>query len=310
MQLSFLLMKGILELFAIMIMGYLIVKLGILKGSDSKSFSVIIVYLATPCMIINAFQIDATPEVQKGLVLACIAAAAVHILYLAVTAVLRKPLHLNVIECTTMIYTNASILVIPLVQKLFGQEYVIYTSAFIMVQIILLWTHCKSLLCGEQKIDWKKIVGNINIISIIIGIILFALHIQLPDGAQNVLNRMSNLMGPLGMLLAGMVIADIPLKTVFTRKRNYLPTVSRLLIYPMLVLPLMKGIYLFSNLADAKNVLMIVYLASITPACAAVTSMAQLYDSDAAHSSSLYVLTTLLSVATMPVMIYLFQIVI
>ena len=302
MQLSFLLMKGILELFAIMIMGYLIVKLGILKGSDSKSLSVIIVYLATPCMIINAFQIDATPEVQKGLVLACIAATAVHILYLAVTAVLRKPLHLNVIECTTMIYTNASILVIPLVQKLFGQEYVIYTSAFIMVQIILLWTHCKSLLCGEQKIDWKKIIGNINIISIIIGIILFALHIQLPDGAQNVLNRMSNLMGPLGMLLAGMVIADIPLKTVFTRKRNYLPTVSRLLIYPMLVLPLMKGIYLFSNLTDAKNVLMIVYLASITPACAAVTSMAQLYDSDAAYSSSLYVLTTLLSVMTMPVM--------
>ena len=59
-----------------------------------------------------------------------------------------------------MIYTDASILVIPLAQKLFGQEYVIYTSAFIMVQIILLWTHCKSLLCGEQKIDWKKNVDD------------------------------------------------------------------------------------------------------------------------------------------------------
>ena len=32
----------------------------------------------------------------------------------------------------------------------------------------------------------------------------------------------------------------------------------------------------------------------ITPACATVTSMAQLYDKDAAYASSLYVLTTLL----------------
>ena len=40
-----------------------------------------------------------------------------------------------------------------------------------------------------------------------------------------------------------------------------------------------------------------------TPACATVTSMAQLYDKDAAYASSLYVLTTLLSIVTMPVMV-------
>ena len=38
-----------------------------------------------------------------------------------------------------------------------------------------------------------------------------------------------------------------------------------------------------------------------------VTSMAQLYDRDAAHSSALYVLTTLLSIVSMPVMIGLFD---
>ena len=310
MQLSFLLMKGILELFAIMIMGYAIVKSGIVKSSDSKSLSAIIVYLVTPCMIINSFQIDATPEVQNGLILACAAATAVHMFFLLITAVMRKILGLDVIERATLIYTNAGILVIPLVQELLGQEYVIYTSAFIMVQVILLWTHCKSMLCEEQKIEWKKILCNVNIISIVVGIEFFALHIQLPDGAQSVLDKMSNMLGPLGMLLAGMVIADKPLSTVFSRKRSYLSALFRLIVYPVLVLPLMKGIYLFSNLTDAKNVLMIVYLASITPACAAVTSMAQLYDSDAAYSSSLYVLTTLLSMVTMPVMIYLFQLVV
>ena len=53
--------------------------------------------------------------------------------------------------------------------------------------------------------------------------------------------------------------------------------------------------------------LMTVYLSAITPACATVTSMAQLYDRDASHSSAIYVLSTLLSILTMPLMIGLFE---
>ena len=59
--------------------------------------------------------------------------------------------------------------------------------------------------------------------------------------------------------------------------------------------------------ADGKAILMTVYLACITPACSTVTSMAQLYGADAEHSSALYVLTTLLSIVSMPVMIGLFD---
>ena len=58
---------------------------------------------------------------------------------------------------------------------------------------------------------------------------------------------------------------------------------------------------------DGKSILMTVYLSAITPACATVTSMAQLYDRDASHSSAIYVLSTLLSILTMPLMIGLFE---
>ncbi len=292
-----------------MFMGYTVVKAGLMKSSESKSVSVIMVYLVIPCVILNAFQVEYTPDVQKGLLLACAAAVAVHILFLLLTAILKKPLHLDVIERATIIYSNAGILVIPLVQELLGQEYVIYSSAYIAVQLILIWTHCKNMLCEEDKLEWKKVLLNVNIISIIAGVVLFIFRIQLPSGAQDVLNMMNNMIGPLGMLLAGMVIAEVPLKTVFTRKRSYRSAALRLFIYPLFVLGLMKVIQTFASLQDSKQVLLTVYLASITPACATVTSMAQLYDKDAAYSSSLYVLTTLLSIATMPVMVGLFEMV-
>lgn len=309
MQISLLLMEEIIKLFVIMFMGYAVVKAGLMKSSESKSVSVIMVYLVIPCVILNAFQVEYTPDVQKGLLLACAAAVAVHILFLLLTAILKKPLHLDVIERATLIYSNAGILVIPLVQELLGQEYVIYSSAYIAVQLILIWTHCKNMLCEEEKLEWKKVLLNVNIISIIAGVVLFIFRIQLPSGAQDVLNMMNNMIGPLGMLLAGMVIAEVPLKTVFTRKRIYLSAALRLFIYPVFVLGLMKVIQTFASIQDSKQILLTVYLASITPACATVTSMAQLYDKDAAYSSSLYVLTTLLSIATMPVMVGLFEMV-
>ena len=307
MQISILLMQEIIKLFVIMFMGYAVVKAGLMKASESKSVSVILVYLVNPCVIVNAFQVEYTPEVQKGLILAVMAAVVIHLLYLLLTAILKHPLHLNVIERATAIYSNAGILVIPLVQVLLGQEYVIYSSAFITVQLVLLWTHCKSMLCEESKLEWKKILLNVNIISIFVGVILFVSRISLPSGVQSVLGMMNNLMGPLGMLLAGMVIADVSMKNVFLRKRNYLSAALRLLIYPVLSLAVMKIISLFAPVSDFKQILLTVYLASVTPACTTVTSMAQLYDKDAAYSSSLYVLTTLLSIVTMPVMVYLYE---
>ena len=308
MQISLLLMEEIIKLFVIMFMGYAVVKAGLMKSSESKSVSVILVYLVIPCVIIKAFQVDYTPDVQKGLFLAIAAAVAIHILFLLITIPLKKIFQMDVIEQATCIYSNAGILVIPLVQELLGQDYVIYSSAYIAVQLILLWTQGKNMLCEEEKLEWKKIFLNVNIISIIAGIVLFLFRIKLPAGVQDVLGMMNNMIGPLGMLLAGMAIAEVPLKSIFTKKRNYLSVALRLLLYPVLGLFLMKAIQIVVNLENSSQILLTVYLACVTPACASVTSMAQLYDKDAAYASSLYVLTTLLSIVTMPVRVYLYEI--
>lgn len=307
MQISLLLMEEIIKLFVIMFMGYAVVKAGLMKSSESKSVSVILVYLVIPCVIIKAFQVDYTPDVQKGLFLAIAAAVAIHILFLLITIPLKKIFQMDVIEQATSIYSNAGILVIPLVQELLGQDYVIYSSAYIAVQLILLWTQGKNMLCEEEKLEWKKVFLNVNIISIIAGIVLFLFRIKLPAGVQDVLGMMNNMIGPLGMLLAGMAIAEVPLKSIFTKRRNYLSVALRLLLYPVLGLFLMKAIQIIVNLENSSQILLTVYLACVTPACASVTSMAQLYDKDAAYASSLYVLTTLMSIVTMPMMVYLYE---
>jgi len=212
MSISILLAEKIAQLFLILLMGYLVVRVGLLKPEDSRVLSVIMVYLVMPCMILNAFQIDNTPEVRTGIAYSFVVAGIMHLLFLALTALLKKPLKLDVIERCAVIYSNASALVIPLLEATLGSEYVVYSCGFIIVQLVLLWTHCCTVLRGDKGIDLKKIVTNLNLIAIVAAALLFALHITLPVGLVTTISSVGNMIGPLGMLLAGMAIASSPLK--------------------------------------------------------------------------------------------------
>ena len=52
---------------------------------------------------------------------------------------------------------------------------------------------------------------------------------------------------------------------------------------------------------------MTIFIASITPTAAVVTSLAELYDRDPSYSAELCVLSTILSIITMPVILYIFN---
>lgn len=307
MEISLILLEKVAELFLILIMGYLIVKARLLKPEDSKTISVLLVYLITPFMIINSFLVDITPQVLSGLVFTTLVSVAAHLLLLLFAAAFGKLFHLNLIERLTIVYTNAGVLVIPLVQAILGPEYVVYSCGFLAVQMVLLWTHCRGKISGEAGVQWKKVFLNVNILAIGAGALLFACGIRLPALLRETIGSVGSMMGPMGMLLAGTVIADIPLGKAFLSLRNYLPTALRLLACPLLLLALFWLFRPMDWIEDGKNLLLVAYLACTTPACATLTSIAQLYDNGAKQASILYVLTTLLSIATMPVMIGLFS---
>ena len=208
MEISLLLMQQIAQLFIVLLMGYVVVKAGLLKSSDSRVLSVVFVYLVMPCVVLNAFQIDDTPQIRAGLLYSMGIAVGMHIVFLILNAIFKKPLKLDVVEQVNIIYSNAAALVIPLVQALLGEEYVVYSCAFVIVQLILLWTHASACLQEGAKLEWKKILTNVNLIAIVAGALLYLLHISLPTPIVSTLSSVGAMIGPMGMLLAGMAIAD------------------------------------------------------------------------------------------------------
>ena len=307
MELSLLLANKILELFLIVFVGYFVVKKKLFKVEDSRVLSLMCLYIVCPCTIINAFQIEFTPDKLKGLILAFVAAAISEFIFYCLTKVLKKPLGLLHIEQATLIYSNAGNLIIPLVTALLGNEWVLYTSGYIIVQTILLWTHCFSLVSGETKINWGKILTNINVISIIIGIVLFVGKIQLPTVIQGTISSIGAMIGPLSMLVIGMSLGNMDLKSIFTEKRTYLISFLRLIAYPVVMILIFQLIGIRNFHPQGQQILLITTLAASAPAASTITQFAQIYNKHPGYASIMNVMTVIFCIVTMPLMIYLYQ---
>lgn len=306
MEISLLLMQQIAELFLMIFMGYVIVKARLLKGEDSKVISKIVLYLIIPCVIINAFQVDYTSEKVQGLLLAFAASVMLQVLLLIIVWGAGR-MGLNEVEKASVYYSNAGNLIMPIVTFVLGQEWVLYGCVFMSVQIVFVWSHGKWVLSRQSKIDWKKILLNINMVAVFAGVFLFFTKIRLPQILNQTFGSVGSMIGPASMMVTGMLIAEMSLKDIFTNGRVYFITFLRLIAVPAVALLLLKVSGLVNGSPDGKKLLLIVFLAVITPSASTITQMCQVYGNDSQYASAINVMTTLFSIVTMPLMVLLFQ---
>ena len=130
MDITFLLGTKIIELTLIVLIGYGLVKSKLLKSEDSKPLSIIGLYVISPAVMIEAFQIDYTPEILQSLQLSLLMAVFLQGILIIIGSLLKRLLNLDPIEHATSIYSNSGNLIIPIVMSLFGKEWVIYAKLF------------------------------------------------------------------------------------------------------------------------------------------------------------------------------------
>lgn len=303
MELSILLAEQIIALFLMVILGFLLVKIHLLKVDDSDVLSKLVVFVFSPCVLIQSFtHTHFSISTLSGLLLAIFGAAIVHVIYIALSKLGERFLGLNNIEKASLIYSNAGNLIIPLVSATLGDEWVFYSCAYIIVSTFLFWSHGKSVICEETKIELKKVITNPNILAIILGLIFFLTGFRLPSILDSCTASLGNMIGPASMLVIGMVIAEMDLKRIFTNRRAYMVCFGRLVLYPLITIL----VFCFSGILtlheQASHILLVTLLAASAPCAANVTQIAQIYHKNAVYASSINVITVVFCMITMPIM--------
>lgn len=306
-MLSVILAKKILSLFIIMLMSMTLVRMKIVKVSDSKIMSILLLYLFFPCVILESFQIELTPEIKHGMILSMGAAVVVQILVLVLSISLKNLLHLNAVEQCSITYSNAGNLIIPLVISVLGPEWVIYSSSFLVVQLVLFWTHMKSVMARETHIDLKAIFTNANMIAIFIGTVLMFMGWRFPAPVNDALHSLGVVIGPAAMIIAGMLLGNMSWEKIRSYKRVPLVAFLRLIVMPLAVLLFLKYSGIASFSPQGETILLITLLATATPSATTCVSMASLFDNQPEYASVINVVTATLCTITMPVIVWLYQ---
>ncbi len=293
-------------LFLIMGLGYALVRTGVLHTQESRTLSLVSVYIVQPCVILHAFQIEFTPAVRQGFLLAAGCAAAYYLCMFILDGALHKPLGLTPEERGSVIYANTGNLLIPLVTSMFGREGVVTASALMAVQLCFIWTQGASLLRGEKGFSLTGLLKNINLISIAAGLLLLVFGIRIPAILAAPMESVAGTFGPLCMIMMGMIFAGTDLGTILKNRRIYGVALLRMAAVPLLVLSVIRLTGAARFAPDGHRILYIFFLSIMTPTAMLVTQLSQFYGKDAAKASAINVLTTLSCVVTMPLLTALY----
>ncbi|SEK34411.1 hypothetical protein SAMN02910377_00667 [Pseudobutyrivibrio ruminis] len=307
-MISILLAKKIAEFFIFIILGFLIVRCNILKSTDSEVVTKLCIYLMTPAIIINAFQIDATGNVIKGLLLAVFNAVIIHIVCIIIAKLYGRLTNATEVERASIIYSNGGNLIVPIVGSVLGDEWVVYSAAFVAVFNIFVWTHGRGMFAKEDGIPWKKILLNVNIISIGVGLFMLVFDYKFTGLASSVIASLADMVGPVSMIIVGMVLGGMKVQNIFSNNRIWGVICLRLIICPLVILLIMSLLPVESFVPGGDTVMLISFLAACAPCAATINQFAILYSKNAEYASAINILSTLLCILTMPIMVYLFQI--
>lgn len=305
-MLSILLIKKIIELFIYLFIGLILVKTKILKSADSIVISKFCMYIVYPCTLICVFQQEISPTLKNDLIYASILALIINFSLIGLCELLSRLFHLSVVEKSSVIYPNSGNLIIPLISYLFGDKWLVFTAPYMAIQGVLMFTHAKGMYSKERP-GLKSIFGNTSIMFTIIGLILMLANIQLPLIVGNVMTEMKNMIGPLSMLLSGMILAGKDFRSIFQNRRIWLVVALRLIVIPVILILAMSVLIPDRLAAQEFQINLILLLAAMAPAASTMVQFAQLYQSDEHYASSINILTTLFCIITMPLMVALYQ---
>ena len=302
---ALILIRKIAELFCYMIMGFFLIRSHVLRKEDTAVITKLSINLIMPFSILGAFLVPYSADVLKGIGVAFLAYALLQAVVLPAASLYGKITGGSAVETASIGYSNVGNLVIPLVSFVLGQEWVIYTSAYIFVFNLLFWTVGIRMFERESAPGIGKILLNPNLLAVGAGLITLFTRLKLPEPVALAFSDVSAMVGPLSMMITGMMIGGMTFRGMFSNRRVFGVVFFRMILASGLAVFAAALVVRF--LPVDRNIMMIILLGAMAPAASNINQVAILYNRDAGYASAINVLTTLSCIVTIPLWFMLYE---
>ena len=294
------LINQIILMFGLMLIGVLINKLKFMHAQTSSDLTNVLLYIVSPCLIINAFEQPYSDSRIKQFLLAILGVVILYVVEIIVAKLVfgrLKNENLRRIAQYGSIYSNAGFMGIPLISSLFGAPGVFFAVVSLAGFNIFSWTQGVSLFKtseNEEKTDCQHVLLNPNIIAIVLGVILFVFSIKIPSVPNQIIKYVGSVNTPLSMIVIGNSLGNITFSKKMLNKEIGLTIILRNLLFPIIAIFILQML----------GVTGIAFYTTIVMAACPVAGLVVLFtlqaQGDAAPAISLMSLSTILSLITIP----------
>lgn len=293
-------MESLLEMqgmmFLMVIIGMILTKRGMLTDAGRKSLTDITINLLIPCNMLAAF-LQADHGMMGQMLTVMLVSLVIQIVQFTLSKILFRGMEegkKSVMRYGTMV-SNAGFLGNPMVEGMYGHDGLLLASVFLVPVRLFYWT--VGLACFV-KVDKKNVIKTALthpcILSVLIGLLYMFFPIPLPTFLTRTITSFSSAMTPVTMLIIGAILAEVDLRTIFSKETVWM-SILRLFILPAMVL---LGVKLagLPHLMSSVSVILIAMPVATTTAI-----LAARYDRDYQFATKTVVLSTILSLFTIPI---------
>ncbi|NMW85723.1 permease [Peptoniphilus sp. AGMB00490] len=293
----FIILKQLLIMFLFMLVGFLLYKNKKIDNEGSKSIANLLIYIVLPCSILTSY-INNNMEIPSKLFLASIALSLLCLMIsILISSLLFKD---KAIDNFGVSFSNAGFMGIPIITSVLDEKYLIYASGYIALLNILQYFYGQKLLLGETILKNKlDMIKNPLVISFFIGVTIYTFQYQVSDVFNSFIKSLASINSPLAMILLGTYIAQVRGVSSFLNKNLVISSMVRLLIIPI------TTIFIFKVLNVNKEIILPLIICVSAPVGSNLAVYAQKLDKDYIYSVELVSVSTVLYLATMPIILQL-----
>ena len=307
--------------------GFLLAKAKLMPEGAGKTISNLILYAAQVALIIAGFcSVDPTKEILVRMLAVFFLAITSHFAFYLIGRLCFRSADQakrRVLIFST-VFTNAGYMGIPLLVALFGSshpEVAVYGSVYVTAFNLYLWSLGAFIYTEDKKyISVKKMLVNPATIATITGLAIFALAaipsvregfivpiVRDPSGIVTpLLNNFKGMVAPLSMLIIGFRLTELKIGKALRDKFLYISIGVNLFLVPVIAFILVKLVSATGIYHDELTASVLMISAS-APAATATSMFAEKFDGDSVYAGLIVSITSILCVATMPVVCALTQ---
>jgi malate permease and related proteins len=298
----------VIILYAIMIIGAVIHKKGILSDAGISSISKLVIYVTLPAMIISGLA-DSTVVSKSELldisIVSIIAYSFMVLMGFVVTWLLRVKKEERGFYRFITIFGNVGFIGYPILISIVGGHSVLLGSIFNIPFSLLFYTLGIYLMSRysedniNQKFEAKKLLSP-GIIAAVLGLVLFILDIKLPKIVLDITKSLGGLTSPLAMLIVGASLNGIKFKEAVKNYKVLIISLIKMIIYPLLMALILRAIGI-----SGTSAMIAVVLCGMPVGTNTVISANEFNKKNIEKASEAVVISTLLLIITVPILIWI-----